>query len=74
MTNAAFGQLMAWGTGAAALSRIGQVSMGALQDAGVTYGMMTEWLQFYQGVLVANPTNPTAAYRVALTQDILSRR
>src|SRR5206468_8252615 len=73
MTTAYFGQqVMRWGTGnAAAISRIGQVTLQELQASGITRQMALSCYQFYSYVAQMSPANPSAAGRAQLMKAVV---
>jgi RHS repeat-associated protein len=75
MSRAQFGNLVGFKQGleasAAASTKVGQGTISALKDAGVTKQAIKTFQKFYQGVAKANPENLSAAHRAKLLKDIL---
>jgi hypothetical protein len=67
MTPNQFGKnIMKWGSGTRALTRIGTLTVSELQSAGITLEMARQWRDFYVRASVEFPDNPSAPYRAAL--------
>jgi hypothetical protein len=63
---------MKWGTGREpALARMAELTAEDLKKKGVTSDIASAWQDFYRGVALAKPNNPSADARAMLMQRAL---
>lgn len=71
-SNAGFGRLIGWGTGAEhATAPAASITLQEVQAAGITRQVAQHWLDFYQGAVATGRGAATAAERVKLMQRVI---
>jgi hypothetical protein len=71
-TTRELGDRLGWGTGdGAARRRAATISFDEIKAIGITLTIAEAWLAFYEGVLEANPTNPSVRGRIELMARIM---
>ena len=71
-SNAGFGQLIGWGTGAqGAAARASSITLQELQAAKITCSVAKHWLNFYSNAVANGQGGAAALERVKLMQRIL---
>lgn len=71
-SNAGFGRLIGWGTGAqGASARTASITLQEIQQAGITRPVAEHWLNFYRNAVANGQGGAAAPERVRLMQRVL---